>query len=78
MTLRIALAHIALLACCSVGVADPMKCTGEYNVCMANCVKVIGATFPSCKTNCRDRQKACLLSGCWNTGMKTYCGLQKQ
>ncbi|HZP79180.1 MAG TPA: hypothetical protein VFB45_23795 [Pseudolabrys sp.] len=76
--MRIAVALIVLVACCNPGSAAPATCSNEYNACIVSCMQVVGAKPLACKTTCRDRQKACMISGCWNTGMKTYCGLSKQ
>jgi hypothetical protein len=73
-----ALAAVALLLACGAGRADPLKCTDEARACLKTCVQLPGATLAACQTACRDRQKDCMRTGCWNTGVKNYCGLSKQ
>jgi hypothetical protein len=31
-----------------------------------------------CVTNCGARQSICMRTGCWDSGVQKYCGLQKQ
>lgn len=73
-----ALAAIILLLACGSSYADPLKCTDEAKACMKTCVHLPGATLATCQTSCRDRQKDCMRTGCWNNGVKNYCGLSKQ
>ncbi len=81
MSLKItgaAAAIAVVLLAGAAGRADPLKCTDEARACLKTCVQLPGATLAACQTSCRDRQKDCMRTGCWNTGVKNYCGLSKQ
>jgi len=68
-----------LLLSAPMASADPMKCSGEQQACLANCAKLTDQTrLRACITNCSQRQAACRQTGCWNNGSSTYCGLMRQ
>ena len=59
--------------------ADAMRCSTELKTCIANCAKNTNrAAVPVCITNCRTRNSTCVHSGCWDDGVRRYCGLQRQ
>ena len=68
-----------VLLCCQTAFAVPMRCSSEQNTCIANCKKNPDRSFLSiCVTNCGARQSMCMRTGCWDSGVQKYCGLQKQ
>ena len=59
--------------------AAPMACNGEQKVCIANCTKsTAGSATGACIANCNARQSMCKQTGCWDNGIKRYCGLLRQ
>ena len=59
--------------------ADPMRCTGEKATCVYVCNKMTDrAAASACLTGCGARHTNCMRTGCWNNGVKTYCGLTRQ
>ena len=58
--------------------SEPMKCSGEQKTCNAKCVGLSGALASNCAETCRAIHKACIRTGCWDTGRSRYCGLMKQ
>jgi len=73
----------ALLALIVVGTlpanADAMRCTGEKITCVVLCNKMSDrAAASACLTGCGARHTNCMRTGCWNNGVQTYCGLQRQ
>jgi hypothetical protein len=59
--------------------AQPMRCSGEQQVCISNCNKNPNRAFASnCIANCRARQSVCKQTGCWDSGTNKYCGLTRQ
>jgi hypothetical protein len=68
-----------LLLWCTAAGAEPMKCSGEHQVCVKSCSTLTDATrLRTCVTNCSQRQAACRQTGCWDNGGSTYCGLLRQ
>jgi hypothetical protein len=69
----------ALLLSCGTAAAEPMKCSGEQQMCVANCAKLTDQIrLRACVTNCSQRLAACQQTGCWNNGSSNYCGLLRQ
>jgi hypothetical protein len=69
----------ALLLWCGTAAAEPMKCSGEQQMCITNCAKLADPTrLKACVSSCSQRQAACRQTGCWNNGSSTYCGLMRQ
>jgi hypothetical protein len=58
--------------------AEPMKCSGEQKTCIASCQKYPRALVGDCIANCRARTNYCKQTGCWDNGVKRYCGLLRQ
>jgi hypothetical protein len=70
-----ALVGLALF-CSQPAGAQPMKCSGEKQACIAACNQLPkGASISVCLTNCSARQAICVRTGCWDNGMHVYCGL---
>jgi hypothetical protein len=64
---------------CGIAVAEPMKCSGEQQICLKSCTALTDATrLKACVNTCSQRQAACRQTGCWNNGSSTYCGLMRQ
>ena len=62
-----------------MAVAEPMKCSGEQQICLKTCTTLTDATrLKACVNSCSQRQAACRQTGCWNNGSSTYCGLMRQ
>ena len=57
--------------------AEPMKCGGEQKTCIASC-KMVPNRLSACLTLCSARQAYCVRTGCWDDGLRRYCGLAKQ
>jgi hypothetical protein len=69
----------ALLLWCGTVVAEPMKCSGEQQMCTASCAKLTDQMrLRACITSCSQRLAACRQTGCWNNGSSNYCGLLRQ
>jgi|SRR5450830_1350903 len=66
------------LFCSQAVLAQPMRCSGEQKVCVANCNKANRASASVCATDCGARQSLCMKTGCWDNGTQKYCGLLKQ
>lgn len=64
------------LLCAQAAVAEPMRCSAEQKLCVANCTK--SADHPTCLANCGRRQFMCVRTGCWDNGVRPYCGLLRQ
>jgi hypothetical protein len=80
MNVRMIAAIAAGLLLSAHGVrADAMRCSTELKTCIANCAKnTNNAVAPVCITNCRARNSMCVRTGCWNDGVRRYCGLMRQ
>jgi hypothetical protein len=83
MTKRRIYAITAIIAVYFLGaqtaLAQPMRCSGEQQVCISNCNKNPNRAFTSnCIANCRARQSVCKQTGCWDSGTNKYCGLTRQ
>ncbi len=61
-----------------VALAAPMLCSGEQKTCIASCQKNPPARVGDCIANCRARANYCKQTGCWDSGIKRYCGLLRQ
>ena len=59
-------------------IAAPMLCSGEQKTCIAACQKSPHALIGDCIANCRTRFNYCRQTGCWDNGIKRYCGLLRQ
>jgi len=67
------------LFCAQPAGAQPMKCSGEKQACIAGCNKnSTPASLSVCLTNCSARQAICVRTGCWDSGTHVYCGLLTQ
>ena len=65
--------------CPQAALAQPMRCSGEQQLCITNCNKSPNRVFiPNCIANCRARQAVCKQTGCWDSGTNKYCGLTRQ
>ena len=74
-----AIAAAGLLLSIQGARADAMRCSTELKTCIANCAKnTNSAVVPVCITNCRARNSNCVHTGCWDDGVRKYCGLQRQ
>ena len=58
--------------------AAPMLCSGEQKTCIAVCQRNPLALIGDCIANCRTRFNYCRQTGCWDNGIKRYCGLLRQ
>jgi hypothetical protein len=75
----IAVAAGALLLWCGTAAAEPMKCSGEQQACLAGCARLVDPTrLKACVNSCIQSQAVCRRTGCWNNGSSTYCGLMRQ
>ena len=69
----------AFLLWCGTAAAEPMKCSGEQQMCITNCAKLTDQIrLRACITGCSQRLAACRQTGCWNNGSSNYCGLLRQ
>jgi hypothetical protein len=74
-----ALAVSLALLCCQEALAVPMKCSWRANHVHRELQKESRTFLPSiCVTNCGARQSICMRTGCWDSGVQKYCGLEKQ
>ncbi|MGH6727364.1 MAG: hypothetical protein ACREB8_12590 [Pseudolabrys sp.] len=58
--------------------ADSLKCSDEQKACITICQKNPRALVGDCIANCRTRTNFCKKTGCWDNGIKRYCGLLRQ
>jgi hypothetical protein len=58
--------------------ADPMKCSNQETTCATNCKKAARGPVTVCLTQCGARASYCMKTGCWNDGVRTFCGLAKR
>ncbi len=58
--------------------SDPMKCSSEEATCASNCKKAARGPISACLTACGARGSYCIKTGCWDNGVRRYCGLAKQ
>jgi hypothetical protein len=59
--------------------ADAMRCSSELKACISNCTKIQKRdAAAACVTNCRTRSFSCARTGCWDDGVRKYCGLMRQ
>ena len=59
--------------------AEPMKCSGEQQTCLAGCARLVDLTrLKACVNFCSQNLAVCRRTGCWNNGSSTYCGLMRQ
>jgi hypothetical protein len=59
--------------------AAPMKCSGEQKNCVTVCQKTLSpGLVPACANNCRTRLNNCQHTGCWDSGVRRYCGLLRR
>ena len=59
-------------------IAAPMLCSGEQKTCISVCQRNLLALIGDCIANCRTRFNYCRQTGCWDNGIKRYCGLLRQ
>jgi len=82
MPLKIINATAAIVAIYLLGtptaLAAPMLCSGEQKTCIAVCQRNPLALIGDCIANCRTRFNYCRQTGCWDNGIKRYCGLLRQ
>jgi hypothetical protein len=79
ITRAVAVAAGVFLLWSGTAVAEPMKCSGEQQMCLKSCTTLTDATRQkACINICGQRQAACRQNGCWNNGNSTYCGLLRQ
>ena len=79
LTCVVILAAGVLLLWRGAAFAEPMKCGGEQQACLANCTKLIDPKLlKACVNVCAQRQATCRQTGCWDNGATTYCGLMRQ
>jgi hypothetical protein len=59
--------------------AAAMRCSGEQKTCYSNCLKILDSVSnTACLANCRQRNAACMQTGCWDNGSVRYCDLLKR
>ena len=58
--------------------AAPMLCSGEQKTCISVCQINPRALIGDCIAKCRARTNYCKQTGCWDNGIKRYCGLLRQ
>jgi hypothetical protein len=63
---------------CAESIAEPLRCAGEHQACVASCTKLGDPSKRICVTNCAQRQAACVRTGCWDDGTRNYCGLLRR
>jgi len=82
MKIKIIIAMAAIAALSLLGaqtaLAAPMLCSGEQKTCIAACQRNPRALVGDCIANCRARFNYCRQTGCWDSGIKRYCGLLRQ
>jgi hypothetical protein len=82
MPLKIINAAAAIVAIYLLGaqtaLAAPMLCSGEQKTCISVCQRNPLALIGDCIANCRTRFNYCRQTGCWDNGIKRYCGLLRQ
>ena len=59
----------------SAAAAEPMRCSGQYKACAAECAK---STARSCPQVCAARLSACRKTGCWQGANYRACSLLRQ